>query len=239
MILSHVTFSQSSESRKSNKKQNETMLTPSIHLRAYQNCKQIGDFKTAIVALNYHLIQEPTFLQYKDTLAMLYVQTNQFSQSYALVKLLQESGRKSNLLTEILAVSANALNQTVEATDAYQALYANTKNIHHGYALLQLQQQLKRVNEAQVTCANLLSDTTINNANISQVNEKTKQEVKVPLKAVLLNINGLLAYENKAYIESIESFKKALELAPDYEVAAQNLKTITSIKESMEKIKTE
>ena len=48
-----------------------------------------------------------------------------------------------------------------------------------------------------------------------------------------LNINGLLAYENKAYIESIESFKKALELAPDYEVAAQNLKTITSIKESM------
>lgn len=233
LMVSNIGFSQSPKS----KKDKAPIVQVSEHLQVYRNALQMGDYGSAIVALNYHLVSNPSQVQFKDTLALLYLQTNQSIQAYSLVKQLHNEGRKSDMLTEILAVSANALNQKIEATDAYQLLYASTKNIQHGYALLQLQQQLKRVNEAQLTCNSLMADTAINQATISVPNEKTKQELKVPFRSVLLNIKGLLAYENKAYSESIESFKKALELAPDYDVAAQNLKTITAIKESMEKIK--
>lgn len=236
VLFSNYCFSQSNESKKSNKGKKDSNPPQSLHLQAYQNALQIGDFRTAIVALNYFLLEEPTNENYKDTLALLYVQTNQYSQSYILVKQLQESGRKSNLLTEVLAISANELNQTIEATDAYQTLYANTRNIQYGYALLQLQQQLKRVNEALMTCNQLLSDTAINVASINLSNKNGEREASVPLKAVLLNINGLLAYENKDYNASINSFKEAIALAPSYDIAVQNLKTITAVKESMEKV---
>jgi tetratricopeptide (TPR) repeat protein len=238
LICYNISFAQDVKSQKTKKNIPNQSLNTNLHLKVYRQSIQTGDLNTAIVSLNYYLI-ETNNKEYKDTLALMYAQNRQYDISYKLVKEIQESGGSSDLIIEILAVSANALNQTVEAADAYQKLYSNSKNIQHGYALLQLQQQLKRVNEAQITCNSLMADTTINQVSISVLNEKNKKEINVPFRAVLYNINGLLEYENKAYMESVESFKKALELAPEYEIAAQNLKTITAIKESIEKIKTE
>ncbi|MDP2175819.1 MAG: hypothetical protein Q8K70_07920 [Bacteroidota bacterium] len=242
LCLSAATLPSFAQNKKTSKKSPQASeLAPlqNLHLSVYRNALQLSDYGSAIVALNYYLVANPNQLPYKDTLALLYLQTNQSVQAYTIVKQLQQEGRKSDMLTEILALSANALNQKTEATDAYQALYANTKNIQHGYALLQLQQQLKRVNEALFTCNMLLADTAINQATIAIADEKTKQEKAIALKAILYNIKGLLAYENKEYDVSIASFKESLSIAPDYSVASQNLKTISAIKESMEKIKTE
>lgn len=218
---------------------NNSKLIQEQHLFVYKSALEINDIHSAIVALNYLIANSTEDNDYKDTLAYLYIQTNQFLQSYNLVKKIQKGGKNSDFLTLILAISAHGLNQTVEATDAYYKLYASTKDLYHGYALLQLQQQLKRVKEAQMTCSQLLLDTAINKATIPVQIESKNQSINVPFKAVLLNINGLLAYDNNEYSASIESFKKALEIFPDYEVAAQNLKIISVIKESMEKIITE
>ncbi len=239
LLCYNLGFAQDVKVKKVKKTNPNKSLNENLHVKVYRQSIQKGDLNTAIVSLNYYLIENKSNIEYKDTLALMYAQNRQYDISYKLVKEIQESGRSSDLITEIFAVSANALNQTVEAADAYQKLYSNSKNIQHGYALLQLQQQLKRVKEAQVTCNSLMADTTINQVSLSVLNEKNKKEINVPFRAVLYNINGLLEYENKAYMESIESFKKALELAPEYEIAAQNLKTITAIKESMDKIKTE
>ena len=191
------------------------------HVQLFKNALQYSDANVAVNSLHNIILQEGENSTYKDTLAVVYFRTNNFVSSYLLTKELLVKSPNDMRLLEMNAVSLQKLGDSKSAIPVYETLFGLSKNQYHGYQLATLQLGLQRIGEAQTTLDKAMKCEELKEATIPfAVN--AQQQQKVPLKVALINLKGVLAYEQKDTKTAATAFDESLTLMPDFEMAKQN-----------------
>lgn len=203
--------------------------SPNENLAVYHNAVSLQDYGTAIHALNYILVGSPSDSAYADTLAMLYVQNGQYLQAELLASIQLNRGY-TDMRMEIKAVAAKNINDLIVAIDSYGTLYEKTKNRLFGFEKLQLENGIKRLEEANNT-ANLLlkalPDKDSIKLQVTRLDNKTVQTV--PFRAGILNIQGALLIKLDQLGKAQTALQAALLLAPEFEQAKYNLSIVKEL----------
>jgi tetratricopeptide (TPR) repeat protein len=198
-------------------KQNDIELNKKI----IEQALTYNDAQTAITSMHKIIVLEGATSTYKDSLAITYFNVGSYISSHLLVKELLQTKPDNLQLLEINAASLQNLNAAKEAIEAYEKLFAKTKNMGHGYQLAMLQFGIKRLAEAQITINQTIACEPIEKAYLPFPIDKNQNQ-NVPLKAAAYNLQGLIAYELKDNKTASEAFAEALKIMPEYVVATQN-----------------
>jgi len=162
-----------------------------------------------------------------DSLAILYYEF----QNFASTAMVSQAGLSANpgnpLLLELSAISYENLGLPQRALDQYETLYMKQNNPFTLYKIAFLQLQLKRFVEATTSADILLAKPELKEQLIlfPKSDETTQQ---VSMHAALYNLKGLVAKEQSDSATAVAMFNKALELAPDFEIALQNAQAMVS-----------
>lgn len=191
------------------------------HKKIVTQALTYNDFNTAINSMHNIVAIEGINSTYKDSLAIAYFKMGNYTSSHFLSKELLTKKPADVGLLEINAVSLQQLGAAKEAIDAYETLFAQTKNMYHGYQLANLQFNIKRLAEAQNTIALAINCEELENAMLSFPVDKNQNQ-NVPLKAAAYNLEGLIAYNLKDLAKANTSFKDALKIEPKFALATQN-----------------
>lgn len=193
----------------------------------YANAVKYSDVNTAISAAHDLLSLEGESSSYKDTLAGLYYQAGNYYSCHLICNELLKNKTNDTLLLALDAFSLKNLGAKKDAIDAYEKLFALSKNQVHGYQLAYLQYEIMRLAESNITINKALSCQPTKAEITFDKNDKSTQAV--PLTAALYNLKGLVLYGLKDEAESKKAFDEALKIQPDFETAELNRKSIEAI----------
>jgi tetratricopeptide (TPR) repeat protein len=188
----------------------------------YQAGVRYNDYAIAKHALYNILVENPQNDSILYSLSLLYFQTQQYA-SAALTANDVLSLKPNNISAlEIAAVSFENIGAVDKALEAYESLYLKTDEFNALYKMAFIQYDLKKYGESKINADILLSKKEANELTITFTTaDKTEKEylVKVPL----INLKGLVAEAEGNKPAAKVFFEQTLKLAPDFEMAKQNL----------------
>jgi tetratricopeptide (TPR) repeat protein len=126
---------------------------------------------------------------------------------------------------EIAAVSGEALGVLEKALQNYETIYLLTGNVNSLYKIAFLQYDLKRFAESLTNADILLTKPEINTEKIYFTDQANKSK-EYPMKVAVLNLKGLIQLEQNDKPAAKKSFEECLAIAPDFELAKQNLSKV-------------
>ncbi|MEN9304576.1 MAG: hypothetical protein RL264_3005 [Bacteroidota bacterium] len=226
-ILALATAATAQKKGKTTASEAEKVSNPSTLI--YSNAMKYGDASTAIMATHQLIAEQGENSTYKDSLAMLYFNSNQTLSCHLLCKELLTKRNTDTTLLVLNAASLKNLGANKEAIAAYESLFALTKNRYHAYELAQLQYGIARLAESLVSINQALNNTAELEGKITFAVDKEKTQ-QVPLNAALYNLKGMVAYELKDEKSAVEAFDEALKIMPDFEAAKLNKSAIEALK---------
>ena len=188
----------------------------------YSSAIDIEDTTTAILALNsaLEIVPEDSITCY--TLLNLYFNSGKYNSCLYLAKRAIKGNPQNILATYFIAKSAESTHRYSEALTYYEKLYYLTNDIYYTYPVANLQYTLFRYYEANIYIQNLLKHKEIDTRNV-MVNVEGEQPQEVNLRAVLLNLRGLVLIELKDKVQALQSFEQALTIYPNFILAKKNI----------------
>lgn len=193
----------------------------SIEKNIMQQALNYADVYTAINSLHKIIALEGAKSTYKDSLAVVYYKSQNYLSSHLVVKELLVSKPDNQQLLEINAVSLQNLGAAKEAIEAYEKLFALSKNRYHGYELANLQMSIKRLEEAKLSIEKAFTCAEIEKATlVFPIDNNKKQDV--PLNAAMYNLKGIIYYQLQDKVEAGKAFEEALKIMPEFATATQN-----------------
>lgn len=218
--LSQILFAQTKKTELKSVKSNQNLEVYNLTLSA-------GDLGSAIVALNYYLNEKGENTPYTDTLALLYMQQGLYPQClYWAEKRLKTNPENISLL-EMKGVCLDKLHQQKEAIDIFEPLFKKTQNPYYGYKLLELQYNIKRLNECLATAE--AAEKLTYKPEYTMMYNYGEQTGRTYLQAGVYNIHGLALYASDQKESAKKYFEKALALDSSFALAKENLQTILSM----------
>jgi tetratricopeptide (TPR) repeat protein len=128
------------------------------------------------------------------------------------------------VLLQVAAQSFDQLGAIDQSLKMYQRLYNLSDDAFVLFEIANQQYELKNYDEAMINTELLLGKSVVNN-NMVVVKNAENKEIQVPFKAVVYNLQGLIARAQGNEESAKKYFNSALELAPDYALVKENLNT--------------
>ena len=191
--------------------------------KVYQLALRYNDLPAARVKLFELIERNPTNLQYPETLASLYFESGQYTSAALAAMDLLEINDKSVVGLEIAAYSMEQLGALDRALPNFERHYLLTGNLFSLYKTAYMQYSLNRHEEAINSINMLVKNAKSSEEKVGFPKDDNSQQ-EVTLKAAALNLKGMVFMYQKNKAEALTAFGQALELAPDFELAQQNLK---------------
>lgn len=194
----------------------------------YHQSLSISDYSTAIIAVYYLSNHDPAkYNQWLDTLDYLFFKNHFYEQSFKLSDTLLVQKGITDLRLEIRGASAKALGDTVNALMAYTLLFNKSKKPIYGFKEMQLEYEMKRMNETITTGNNMgiVIGSTKDSSRINILGDNGNVQ-KIFISAATANIMGLAYEALQEKNMAIEEFNAALKLNPEFVQANNNLKKI-------------
>ncbi len=218
-----ITIAFSLQAQDTTKVQNNSR--PAIYWLYHNNYNmaiRYNDYAEAKSAL-YTLINiEPQNDSLRFNLAYLYFDNQQYASTILVCRDILARNPQNVPALEMSAIAYEELGLKDKAAINYEQLYLVTENLETLYKLAYLQYELKRYAESRVNIDILLAnDETDNRTIIFQINELEQKEFS--LRVAVLNLDGLVKKDQGDKPGAKEAFTKALELAPDFVFAKNNL----------------
>ncbi|MFK7900623.1 MAG: tetratricopeptide repeat protein [Cyclobacteriaceae bacterium] len=199
----------------------------SLQEKIYKKAVTYGDLMVAKQALYTMMELKPSNTSLKDSLAILYFQSQAYVQSVLLTNEILTAKPANQTALEIRAISRQNLGLSKESLADYETLHKLTKSPYHLYQIASIQYQIKRMAECEASINQLLIDPKTDKEEISVVVGRGKRQ-KVPLKAAAMNMKGVL-YKEMSKVELAKlQFSEALKLAPDFVLAKGNLTSLST-----------
>lgn len=199
---------------------------------AYKNSKMVYDLAARYNDINvakdalYQLISiDPGDLSLRDSLAYLYLDTQKYPSCILVCNdILQMSSTHQSAL-EMAAIAYENLNIRDKALEHYESLYLQNNNPLTLYKMAFLQYELKRYGESETTIDILLNEKGLEEQSVVY-NLENNQQQEIPIKASIHNLKGMLEKDRGNADVAKENFEKALEIAPEFHLAKQNVEEI-------------
>ncbi len=192
-------------------------------LRVYQNALKYNDVSVAKNALYNMLAINPSNTSLLDSLAYFYYDYQQYASSLLVSRDILFINSSHLPALEIQAVSYEKLGLYDNALSSYESLYLKRNNPYTLYKIGMLQYDLKRHNESKTSLDILLESAEVDSLKVVLNEQGSQQQKEIPMKAALHNFQGLNHLELGNKEAAKQSFEAALKLAPEYQMAKENL----------------
>lgn len=187
----------------------------------YQRALSYNDLNTATYATHELISMGESYKNWRDTLLALYFRQEMYLPAIRVAEELSAEQPSNQGLLEIQAAAWRRLGGVKQSLQLYERLYQQTQDIFSLYQIAILQYRLGRVKECEATLNEATTHPKFEEAEIS-VNGPEGGLQTIPIKAAVFNVQGLLAMTLNKYDMADELFVKALEVAPDFELAMAN-----------------
>ena len=224
-ILLLLLSGMAARAQQENTQLNQTDSLPSIFWLFYNNyamATRYNDFEEAKSALYNMISIAPRNDSLRFNLAYFYYDAQRYPSAILVsMDVLTLNPNHAGAL-EIAAISYEELGLKDKALTYYEKLYLLTDDLGTLYKMAFLQYELKRYAEAEVNIDILLQNSELDNQKLLfQLSDEEQKEF--PMRVAVYNLKGLVKKEKGEKAEAEAAFKKALELAPDFKFAADNL----------------
>lgn len=192
----------------------------------YQNALKFNDVSVAKNAIYNMMAINPSDASLLDSLAYFYFDYQQYPSSLLVARDILAKNSNHLPALEIQAVSFEKLGLYEKALSAYESLYLKRNNPYTLYKIGILQFDLKRHTESKTSLEILLADKAVDELNVVLTEQGAQEQKEIPMKAALHNFQGLNNLELGDKEAAKANFEAALQLAPDYKMAKDNLAKI-------------
>tara|TARA_R110002012_G_scaffold252147_1_gene430687 strand:+ start:520013 stop:520708 length:696 start_codon:yes stop_codon:yes gene_type:complete len=188
----------------------------------YNASIRFNDFQVAKNAVYDLMVLEPNNHSYLDSLAYIYFEFSQYASAALVSRESLKRNPNNQLVLQIGAKSLDQLGALDQSLKMYQKLYTISDDAFVLYEVIQKQYALKKFDDAMINTELLLGKNIVNGSNV-YAKDAAGNEIEVPFKAVILNMQGLIA-RGKGDEESAKKyFKNSLSIAPKYALPQENL----------------
>ena len=195
------------------------------YLKKYGVATRWNDLEVAKDALYDLIVEYPSSDSLIFTLAYHYFENQKYPSSALICQdLIARNPRNAEAL-EVAGESYQALNINDRALQNFESLYLLTSNPATLYKMVYLQVQLKRYQECLTSADILLSKPEANDMKVVFADAENKQK-EYPVKVAILNLKGMAYKEQSDKVNARKFFEEALQLAPDFVPAKQNLASL-------------
>lgn len=188
---------------------------------AFQLAMRYNDAQSAKAQLYQLIVRNPENLRFQEALASLYFESGE-TMSAALAALdILEINDKNIAALEIAAYSLEAVGALDRSLPHFESLYLLTGDNFSLYKSGFIQYSLKRYEEA-LNSVNML----IKNAKVDEKIGFPKSQTEtqeISMKAAALNLKGMIYLDQGSKTEAKTAFEEAVQLAPEFELAKENL----------------
>lgn len=183
------------------------------------------DYATAAFAYNKLLIKDSTNLEYKDSLARIYIRSGNYEGGTMLGEQVLLKNKANNKLMELLGVAYEQLNNSEKSVSIFNSLYKSTKDVIYLYKISAMY-----FDNSMFEKADSITDYMIANADTSKsinISLPNGQSQTVPILAACYNMKGAIYAEGKSDIKTaISYFNKSLKISPDFQYPQMYLERI-------------
>lgn len=191
----------------------------------YQRALRYNDINVAKNAL-YNLVSlYPNNDSLLYSLSVLYFQTQQYASAALTSRDVLSLNPNHIGALEVSAFSFEQIGAKEKAIEAYEKLYLQSDDYQSLYKLAFLQYELGRFNEALTNADILLNRKETPELTVTYTGANNEQK-EYPIQAALFNLKGLIAKSKNETEEARKFFNQALEIAPEFEMAKENLNSL-------------
>ncbi|PTB95576.1 hypothetical protein C9994_11090 [Marivirga lumbricoides] len=188
----------------------------------YSRSIQYNDFAIAKDAIYDLLVLEPSNFSYLDSLAYMYFEFRQYASAALVSRDALNRNPQNRMMLQIGAKSLSELGAIDQSLKMYEKLYTISDDAFVLFEIAQKQYDLKKYDEAMINTELLLGKPIVEGSQV-YVNNASGEQIEAPFKAVVHNLQGLIARAQGNEESAKKYFNNALKLAPNYALAKENL----------------
>ncbi len=188
----------------------------------YSRSIKYNDFAVAKDAIYDLLILQPNNTSYLDSLAYMYFEFNQFASAALVGRDALKNNPNNQMMLQISAKSLDQLGALDQALKMYQKLYTISDDGFVLFEVIQKQYDLKKYDDAMINSELLLGKRIVEGSRV-YAKDQNGNEIEVPFKAVIKNLQGMIARGQGDEESAKKYFNSALSLAPNYALPQENL----------------
>jgi tetratricopeptide (TPR) repeat protein len=188
----------------------------------YNISLRYNDVQVAKNALYDLMLLEPANTSYLDSLAYMYFEFNQYASAALVSRDALKQNPNNQVMLQIGAKSLDQLGALDQSLKMYQKLYNISDDAYALYEVIQKQYALKKFEDAMINSELLLGKPLVNGSQVYAEDAEGNQ-IQIPFKAVVKNLQGLIARGQGDEESAKKYFNSALSLAPNYALAQENL----------------
>ena len=211
-----------SKNKKEEQKVQQVSQTVETEISVYNQAMRFGDYDAARYALYTLRAKHPENISYLDSLIRIYFITGNWAQCIFAGTDYNAKDTSNVGVMEMMAISNSNLARNKDALELYEKIYGKSRQLYHAYQIAVHQYIMQRYGECAQTIDLIVNDTTSATELINIDIDKGKGQ-QVPIRASALNLRGVLLKEINMNAKAKENFEAALQLAPDFVLAKNNL----------------
>jgi tetratricopeptide (TPR) repeat protein len=197
------------------------------HLKLFKHARTTGDLGTAAVALNEMLLDDTTYSDWYDTMAVLYYNMGNYQPaSWYADKVLAEKPKDLRML-ELVAMSEQQLGRPEKVLKAYGDLFNATQDFQYLYQSAAVEFSMGNVDNCRQLVDSILRSPSIDKDSI-EIQIENDYSQQVPLRAAVYNLQAFLKARDGNMMGAKNDFEKALRIYPDFILAKRNLQDLLS-----------
>ena len=224
LILAVMSLSFNSELKAQNNDVKNTQLYKLYQMK-YVFGRKYNDGSVSKDALYSMIAMDPNDDSLKMVLCYYYFEQNQYASSlFVSLDLISRHPDNEDAL-KINAMSYENMGVRDKAIEVYESLFMKTNEVTVLYQAALLQFELERYNECKSSLDIVLKDPQSNALKLNFAKTETEQQ-EVSLSAAAYNMKGMLEKQQGNKAEAKTLFEKAIEIEPEFVLAAQNLKDL-------------
>jgi len=204
-----------------------------VQQRAYSQAMRFYDLPAATQAIYQMIALKPERSDLQDSLTILFFAAERYPQAYLSGEEILKRSPDRPEIREIVALSKQNIGLIKESLSDYEYMWAKDKKLYYIYQIAILQYQLKRVGECMSSLDSIINDPSAVKEMIT-IRMKNDKKQNVPMKAAAYNIKGICALEMNKTDDALTSFDLALEIFPEFELAAANRQALQERREAEE-----
>lgn len=193
----------------------------------YQRGLRYNDINVAKNAL-YNLVSlYPNNDSLLYSLSVIYFQSNQYASAALTSRDVLSLNPNHIGAMEISAISFENIGAQEKAIEAYEDLYLETDEYQALYKMAFLQYEAGKLEQALTNADILLNRKESADLTVTFTGADN-QPKEYPIKAAIFNLKGLIAKAQDKTEEAKQFFNQALEIAPEFTMAKENLESFNN-----------
>lgn len=196
-----------------------------LAIQKYHNSLKYVDYSSAINALQEILVINPEKVNYKDSLLAMYYNSGRSNSAVLLAKEMEAEGNSNPATFQVLASTFQNAGMLKEALPYYEKLNKTKEGLYYLYQIATIQFNLSRLQECTQSLSKIIQNPEAAKQTIAMEYEKQETQ-QIPYAAAAYNVLGVMALQFKENEKAKGNFTKALELAPEFLLAKNNLSVL-------------